>query len=173
MRRSQTKSAHGPTSAANGAPSAGPAPIATQAQKSTTWRTTTARSDRASRMSGASGSLGVTRYQWPRIIAAKTPPVAAEIDDELGQERHRPERAATPRQRPEKQRSDRPAAASVAPSPVWQWGRRDDGHTIRLHPATRTQEARESGRAWTGSQAGLTVIGELPSEAGKAPNPET
>ena len=28
------------------------------------------------RMSGASGSFGVTRYQWPRIIAANTPPVA-------------------------------------------------------------------------------------------------
>ena len=27
--------------------------------------------------SGASGSRGVTRYQWPRIIAANTPPVAA------------------------------------------------------------------------------------------------
>ena len=37
----------------------------------------TTRSTRASRMSGASGSFGVTRYQWPRIIAAKTPPMAA------------------------------------------------------------------------------------------------
>ena len=28
------------------------------------------------RISGPSGSFGVTRYQWPRIIAANTPPVA-------------------------------------------------------------------------------------------------
>ena len=78
MRRSQTNSAHGPTSDANGPTSAGPAPVACQTMN----RTTCTRDDRRagrrdSRMSGASGSLGVTRYQWPRIIAAKTPPVAA------------------------------------------------------------------------------------------------
>ena len=65
IRRSQTNSAHGPTSAANGATSAGPAPVATQTTNSTTWTATTASSTRDRRMSGASGSLGVTRYQWP------------------------------------------------------------------------------------------------------------
>ena len=43
------------------------------------------------RMSGASGSFGVTRYQWPRIIAAKTPPVATASTAELEQQRDRPE----------------------------------------------------------------------------------
>src|SRR6187401_247615 len=77
MRRSQTNSAHGPTSDENGATSAGPAPVPTQATKSTTWTTTMTSKARARRMSGASGSFGVTRYQWPRIIAANTPPMAA------------------------------------------------------------------------------------------------
>ena len=63
MRRSQTNKAHGPTSDENGATSAGPAPVPTQATKSTTWTITMTSRARASRMSGASGSFGVTRYQ--------------------------------------------------------------------------------------------------------------
>src|SRR6187402_891189 len=76
IRRSQTNNAHGPTSDENGATSAGPAPVPTQVTKSTTWTITTTSRARARRMSGASGSFGVTRYQWPRIIAANTPPMA-------------------------------------------------------------------------------------------------
>ena len=81
-RRSQTNRAHGPTSAENGppppvAPEPGPAPNPTQATNSTAWSATIHRSRRDTSTSGASGRRGVTRYQWPRIIAAKTPPVAA------------------------------------------------------------------------------------------------
>ena len=58
--------------------SAGPAPVATQAANSTTWSATTDEQDPGEqderRLRAASG---VTRYQWPRIIAAKTPPIAA------------------------------------------------------------------------------------------------
>src|SRR3954451_24780653 len=77
IRRSQTNSANGTTSDENGATSAEKETVAVQATNSTTCKATTASRTRASRMSGASGSFGVTRYQWPRIIAAKTPPIAA------------------------------------------------------------------------------------------------
>ena len=76
--RSHTNSAHGPNSAANGPPVApGPIPMPTQVTNRATWRATTQNRRRATRTSGASGSFGVTRYQWPRIIAANTPPVAS------------------------------------------------------------------------------------------------
>src|SRR6187397_1242368 len=70
MSRSQTKRAYGPVSAANGASSgAGPAPVPIQTQNRTIWNATTNRSARDRRINGDSGNFGVTRYQWPRIIA--------------------------------------------------------------------------------------------------------
>ena len=114
MSRSQTNSAHGPTNDANGATSAGPAPVAIHAQKSATWTTTTTSSTRARRMSGASGSFGVTRYQWPRIIAAKTPPIAALTTASWMRERYAPSGASPHARAPN--RSAATAAARAGPS---------------------------------------------------------
>src|SRR4051812_41619299 len=76
-RRSHTNSAQGPTSAANAGVPAGPAPSAIQATNSPSCTASAIASQRDSPTSGASGSRGVTRYQWPRTIAAQTPPSTA------------------------------------------------------------------------------------------------
>ena len=62
---------------------------------------------RASRMSGASGSFGVTRYQWPRIIAAKTPPMAALTTASWTSSGTAPSDAAAPGQGAEHERRGR------------------------------------------------------------------
>ena len=75
-RRIHTKNAHRPTSGSKGRRPR-PAPVDSQTTKRTSWTPTTSRSRRDTSRSGPVGSLGVTRYQCPRIIAAKTPPVAS------------------------------------------------------------------------------------------------
>src|SRR6185503_7902990 len=76
-RRSQTNNAQGPASAANAGVPPGPAPTAIHATKSASCAASAMASQRDSRTRGASGSRGVTRYQWPSTIAAQTPPRTA------------------------------------------------------------------------------------------------
>ena len=54
-----------------------PRPMSCQTKKSAICTPTPMPSVRLSNKSGASGSFGVTRYQWARIIAANEPPVTA------------------------------------------------------------------------------------------------
>ena len=54
---------------------------------------------RANRTSGASPSLGVTRYQWPRIMAANDAAGRPGEQGKLGEEADGPEGRAAPGQR--------------------------------------------------------------------------
>src|SRR4051812_11813118 len=113
--RSHTNSAHDPNSAANGPPVApGPIPSPTHVRNSTTWSATTHSSRRETSTSGPSGSLGVTRYQWPRIIAANTPPVAS-VSTRSCSDRPATPAALPPQVRPPSSRTRIPAVIPIAP----------------------------------------------------------
>ena len=59
--------------------------------KSTSCSVTIHSRIRESSTRGPSPSFGLTRYQWPSTIAAKTPPVAADKHHQLQEERHSPD----------------------------------------------------------------------------------
>ena len=105
--RSQTNSAHGPTSDENGATSAGPAPVAVHATNSTTWSATTASRTRASRMSGASGQLRRDEVPVAEDHRREHAADGRADDRELDEQGDRAERPVAPGQRPEHERRDR------------------------------------------------------------------
>ena len=121
---------------------------------------------RDSRISGASGSFGVTRYQWPRIIAAKTPPVAAHEDRELDEQRERPERPAAPGERPGGERQRRPPRAARASTEVGD--RADATGATRASDGEDDRTASSAARRGT-SQAGSARTGEAPSDGRQGP----
>ena len=102
-------------------------------------------------MSGASGSFGVTRYQWPRIIAAKTPPMAALTTASWTSSDDRAERAVAPGERPEHERRDgrgerrRPRATAGDPRPA-PAERRARPRRATLNSAERRPPRRVPGR---------------------------
>src|SRR6476660_2173357 len=165
IRRSHTKRAHGPTSDENGATSAGPAPVAVQATNSTTWATTTASSTRASRIRGASGSLGVTRYQWPRISAAKTPPMAALTTASWTS------RETAPKEPPPQASAPNTRVAVAAARPAQSRAEAIRGPRLRATSQSATTAMKTTRAARRGaSQAGSTTTGDVPSESGRAPS---
>ena len=107
----------------------------------------------------------MTRYQWPRIIAAKTPPIAALTTTSWTSSADRAERTAAPRERPEDERRDggRGRLRSRAPS-------RRAARTRRATrpPATRMQNSARAARRGA-SQLGSTTTGEDTSDAGQRP----
>ena len=130
----------------------------------------TASRTRESRMSGASGSFGVTRYQWPRIIAANTPPVAATQRPRAGassgdrrRARRRPSASAPKTQR---RAAGAPSAPSLDEPGRSRRGRdRDDERRRRRGRRTRASAARRGT-----SKAGSTRIGESPSAGRQRPS---
>ena len=104
--RSHTNRAHGPVSGANGPPPE-PPPSATETTKNTSWSTTTtgagpARTARAD----ASGSFGVTRYQWPEDHRREDAAGGRRQEQALADERQQRREAAAPAERAEDERAD-------------------------------------------------------------------
>ena len=116
-------------------------------------------------MSGASGSFGVTRYQWPRIIAAKTPPIAAVTTASWVRSDTVPI-GPPPQARAPKTSVAAPAATAAHSTTVPAVG--------RMRRATRpiTASAQNATRAeWRGpSHAASRTTGEAPRVAGSAPS---
>ena len=102
------------------------------------------------------GQLGVTRYQWPRIIAANTPPVAAasrrQLDDEEDDPDRpaRPSRSRRPRWPPDRRRrrgTPAPGPARLGQARPCRRGEHDEGDR-----ATRRGTSK-AGSAWTAAPA--------------------
>ncbi len=142
----------------------GPAPVAIQAQNRTTWRMTTANSDRARRISGASGQL--RRHQVPVAEDHRREHAAGRgaDDDQLGQQRHRAERASAPGQGAEQERraAERPARRARRRAPpgaptrrATRPGQRRPGRTRRARsPAGRPSRDRRSPASCRATPAG-------------------
>ena len=116
-------------------------------------------------MSGASGSLGVTRYQWPRIIAAKTPPVASGQDRQLQEQPGDAEPAVAPRQRPEDERGQ-PGGQGRQLRPR---GRPPGRIRRTTSAATSSTQNRPRADRRGASQTGSMTTGELPSVGRQGP----
>ena len=95
-------------------------------------------SRRDTRTSGASGSFGVTRYQWPRIIAANTPPVAA-ARTRAGPAAAPPRADRRPTRAPRDQHDARPAT-SPATAGTAARGRGERHHGRRRRSPMNTSE---------------------------------
>src|SRR6478735_7787371 len=163
IRRSQTNRAHGPTRTENGpAPTPGPVPVDTHTAKSTTWGATTASRPREMRISGASGSFGVTRYQWPRIIAANTPPVA--IARITSWSRSGTAKTVPPAQA--RAPNTNVAAAANRPAAAIHGARWRRARATTYTPASTVKAASATRRGW--SNAGSIRIGEPDEAMGRA-----
>ena len=113
--------------------------------------------------SGASGSFGVTRYQWPRIIAAKTPPVAAVNAVNSTSRPSVAERPAAPGERAADERQDPGSRARSAPA----GRRRPDGSGGRPAPA-RPPRRMPAGRSRRGaSQVASSATGDVAERGGQ------
>ena len=167
IRRSQTNSAHGPTSEANGATSAGPAPVPIHAHEQHDLDDDDDQQDARQQDERRLGQL--RRHQVPvaqdhrREDAADRRADDGQLDEQRG--RRRAIRRPRPARRTRASRPRPPARPLDDSGEIA--GRRPAGDQRRRRERRRTRAAPARRGA---SQAGSTTTGESPSVAGRAPS---
>ena len=119
IRRSQTNSAHGPTSEENGATSAGPAPVPTHHTNSTTWTTTDDQQGAGEQDQRRLGELGRDQVPVAQDHRREDPADGRADDRQLDEQREDAGVAIAPGEGAEQQRRD----ADKPPRPTRRPGR--------------------------------------------------